>query len=158
MATSRSTIMSVFIQIYHYVRLHPDLPSCPSSSISTIMSVFTQIYHHVRLHPYLPSCPSSPRPTIMSVFTHLVLVLLLSGEVELYPRPSTPSKSSTLSTNYPCGRCQTTVRDSRHHALRVVDVRQQWETVVTTPSCVINMNCGLTLIAWWLLSQIILLY
>ena len=59
---------------------------------------------------------TTSRSTIKSRFIHLLLVLLLSGQVELNPGPITPNQSSTLSTNYPCGICQKKVNDS-HHAL-----------------------------------------
>ena len=54
------------------------------------------------------------RSTIKSRFIHLLIVLLLSGQVELNPGPVTPSQSSTISTNYPCKK---KVKDS-HYALQ----------------------------------------
>ena len=59
---------------------------------------------------------TTSRSSIKSPLIQLLLVFLLSGQVELSPGPVTPNQSSTLSTNYPCGMCQKTVKDS-HHAL-----------------------------------------
>ena len=59
---------------------------------------------------------TTSRSTIKSRFIHLLLVLLLSGQVELNPGPITPSQSSTFSTNHPCGICKKKMKDS-HHAL-----------------------------------------
>ena len=56
------------------------------------------------------------RSAIKSPLIHLLLVLLLSGLVELSPGAITPNQSSTLNTNYPCSICQKKVKDS-HHAL-----------------------------------------
>ena len=74
------------------------------------LSIFLQIRYKDK-----PSLTTS-RSTIKSRFINLLLVLLLSGQVELNPGPITPNQSSTLSTNYPCGICQKKVNDS-HHAL-----------------------------------------
>ena len=70
-----------------------------------------------------PSLTTS-RSNNKSAFIHLLLVLLLSGQVELNPRPITPNHSSTVSTDYPCGICQEKVKDS-HHAL-LCDKCDQW--------------------------------
>ena len=86
----------------------------PKLATSTILvtnaGIFLQIHYNDK-----PNLTTS-RSTIKSRFIHLVVVLLLSGHVELNPVPITPNHSSSFSTNYPCGICQKKVKDS-HHAL-----------------------------------------
>ena len=67
---------------------------------------------------------TTSRSTIKSAFIHLLLVLLLSGQLELNPGPTTPNQSSTFSTSYPCGICQKKMKDSRHALL--CDKCQLW--------------------------------
>ena len=62
--------------------------------------IFLQIHYRDK-----PSLTTS-RSTIKSTFIHLLLVLLLSGQVELNPGPVTSNQSSAISTNYPCSICQ----------------------------------------------------
>ena len=86
----------------------------PKLATTTIFVKSVSIFLQVR-YKDKPRLTTS-RSTIKSRFIHLLLVLLLSGQVELNPGPITPNQSSTLSTNYPCGICQKKVNDS-HHAL-----------------------------------------
>ena len=87
----------------------------PKLSTTTIfflcVSIFLQICYMDK-----PSLTTS-RYTIKSRFIHLLLVFLLSGQVELNPGPITPNQSSTFSANYLCGICQKKVNDSRHALL-----------------------------------------
>ena len=76
----------------------------PKLATSTIFVKSANIFLQIR-HKDKPSVIIS-RSTIKSRFIHLLLVLLLSGQVELNPGPVTPNQSSALSTNYPCGICQ----------------------------------------------------
>ena len=76
----------------------------PKLATTTIFVKSVSIFLQVR-YKDKPSFTTS-RSTIKSRFIHLLLVLLLSGEVELNPGPVSPNQSSTLSTNYPCGICQ----------------------------------------------------
>ena len=76
----------------------------PKLATSTIFVKSASIFLQIR-YKDKPSLITS-RSTIKSSFIHLLLVLLLSGPVELNPGPVTPNKSSTFSTNYPCGICQ----------------------------------------------------
>ena len=103
----------------------------PKLATTTIFVKSASIFLQIR-YKDKPSLTTS-RSTIKSRFTHL----LLSGQVEIYPGPTT-NQSSTLSTNYPCGICQKKVKDN-HCAV----------------GCV---NYGFTLIAWSFLFQIIPLY
>ena len=94
----------------------------PKLATTTIFVKSVSIFLQVR-HKDKASLTTS-RSTIKSRFIHLLLVLLLSGQVELNPGPITPNQSSALSTNYPCGICQKKVNDS-HHAL-LCDKCEQW--------------------------------
>ena len=100
------------------------------------VSIFLQIFLRYKDKPSL----TSSRSTIKSRFIHLLLVLLLSGHVELNPVPITPSQFQLLVPT-----------------ICVVYVRKRWMTV-TMCSCVINVNYGFILIAWCFLFQIIQLY
>ena len=73
-------------------------------------SIYLQIRYKDR-----PSL-TAVRSPIKSAFIHLLLVLLLSGQVKLSPVPTTPNPYSTLNTKYLCGICLKKVDDS-HHAL-----------------------------------------
>ena len=94
----------------------------PKLATTTIFVKSVSIFLQVR-YKDKPRLTTS-RSTIKSRFIHLLLVLLLSGQVELNPGPITPNQSSTLSTNYPCGICQKKVNDS-HHAL-LCDKYELW--------------------------------
>ena len=74
-------------------------------------SIYLQIRHMDRLSL------TTSRSSIKSTFIHLLLVLLLSGQEELNPRSTTLNKSSTFSTNCPCGICQKKVNFSHHSLL-----------------------------------------
>ena len=110
----------------------------PKLATSTIFVKSASIFLQIR-YKDKPSLITS-RSTIKSRFIHLLLVLLLSGQVKLNPGPVTPNQSSTLSTKYPCGVFQKKVKDSYQALL-----------------CG-NVNYGFTLIAWIFLFQIIPLY
>ena len=98
-----------------------------------------------------PSLTTS-RYTIKSPFIHLLLVLLLSGQVELNSRPITQNLSSTFSTNYPCGICW---KKDSHHAL-MCDKCELWfhtdclkfpvsnySTLLNLTSCIcVCTDCG----------------
>ena len=57
---------------------------------------------------------TTSRSTIKSRFINLLLVLPLSGQVELNTGPVTPNQSPTICTNNPCGICQKKVKDNHH--------------------------------------------
>ena len=86
----------------------------PKLATTTIFVKNASIFLQIR-YRHKPSLTTS-RSTIKSCYIHLLLVPLLSGQVELNPGPVTPNQSSTFSTNYPCGIRQKKVNDS-HHAL-----------------------------------------
>ena len=63
-------------------------------------SIFLQICHWDKISL------TTSRPTIKSTFIHLLMVLLLSGQVELNPGPATPNQSSTFCTKIMILNCK----------------------------------------------------
>ena len=82
----------------------------PKLATSTIFLKSASIFLQIRCKDK-PSLTIS-RSIIKSRFIHLLLVLLLSGQVELNPGPVSLNKSSTFSTNYPCGMSEKSERQS----------------------------------------------
>ena len=91
-----------FIFLNH-IKLTIRTKHSPKLAISTICVKSANIFLQIR-YKDKPSLTTS-RSTIKTRFIHLLLVLLLSGQVELNPGPVIPNQSSTFSTNYPCGMC-----------------------------------------------------